>query len=173
VKFRNTPNVSRPLEKRDWHALLGIPSGQRIFLNAGTLGDWAQVPEILSSIVHWPSDSVLLLHSRTPEQEGGYQQQLSHLHVPGRVFWTSAPLSEKLLNSLDRPSSPLASIPYDLSRGRALGRRCVILRNPRRYPGTHRKRASIPRQMPFPCNARSHARTAGLESPRDCAKRQG
>jgi hypothetical protein len=100
VEFRNTPNVSRPLEKRDWHALLGIPSGQRIFLNAGTLGDWAQTPEILSSTVHWPSDSVLLLHSRTPEQEGGYRQQLSHLHVPGRVFWTSGPLSDKLLNSL-------------------------------------------------------------------------
>ena len=35
VEFRNTPKVSHPLEKRDWHALLGIPSGQRIFLNAG------------------------------------------------------------------------------------------------------------------------------------------
>ena len=100
VEFRNTPNVSHPLERRDWHALLGIPTGRRIFLNAGTLGDWAQVPEILSSIVHWPPDSVLLLHSRTPEQEGGYRQQLSHLHLPGRVFWTSAPLSAKLLNSL-------------------------------------------------------------------------
>jgi hypothetical protein len=100
VEFRNTPKVSLPLEKRDWHALLGIPSGKRIFLNAGTLGDWAQVPEILSSVVHWPSDSVLLLHSRAPEEEGGYRQQLSHLHVPDRVFWTSAPLPEKLLNSL-------------------------------------------------------------------------
>ena len=100
VEFRNTPNVSRPVEQRDWHALLGIPSGCRIFLNAGTLGDWAQVPEILSSIVHWPSDSVLLLHSRTPEQADGYRQQLSHLHVPDKVFWTSAPLSDKLLNSL-------------------------------------------------------------------------
>src|SRR6266446_2645025 len=101
VEFRNTPNVSGPLEKRDWHALLGIPSGRGIFLNAGTLADWAQIPEILSSTVHWPSDSVLLLHNRwTSEQEGGYRHQLSHLHVPGRVFWTSAPLSDKLLNSL-------------------------------------------------------------------------
>jgi glycosyltransferase involved in cell wall biosynthesis len=100
VEFRNTPNVSHPLEKRDWHALLGIPSGRRIFLNAGTLGDWAQVPEMLCGVVHWPPDSVLLLHSRTPEQEDGYRQQLSHLHVPGRVFWTSAPLPDKLLNSL-------------------------------------------------------------------------
>jgi hypothetical protein len=100
VTFRNAPKVSRPLEKRDWHALLGIPSGQRIFLNAGTLGDWALVPEIISSTVHWPSDAVLLLHSRTPEQQDTYRQQVSHLHVPGKVFWTSGPLSEKLLNSL-------------------------------------------------------------------------
>jgi glycosyltransferase involved in cell wall biosynthesis len=100
VEFRNTPKVSHPLENRDWHALLGIRPGQRIFLNAGTLGDWAQVPEILSSIPHWPSDSVLLLHSRSLEQEGSYRQQLSHLDVPGRVFWTSARLSDKLLNSL-------------------------------------------------------------------------
>src|SRR5437667_915683 len=75
VEFRNTPKVSRPLEERDWHALLGIPSDKRIFLNAGTLGEWGQLPEILSSTVHWPSDAVLLLHSRTPEQEGVYRQQ--------------------------------------------------------------------------------------------------
>jgi glycosyltransferase involved in cell wall biosynthesis len=100
VEFRNTPKVSRPLEKRDWNALLGIPSGKRIFLNAGTLSEWSQLPEILCSTVHWPSDSVLLLHSKTPEKEGSYRQQLSHLDVPGRVFWTSAPLSDKLLNSL-------------------------------------------------------------------------
>jgi hypothetical protein len=100
VEFRNTPKVSRHLEKRDWHALLGIPSDKRIFLNAGTLGEWSQVPEILCSMVHWPSDSVLLLHSRTSEKEGSYRQQLSHLDIPGRVFWTSAPLSNELLNSL-------------------------------------------------------------------------
>ena len=100
IEFRNTPKVSHPLEKRDWHALLGIPSSKRIFLNAGTLGEWSQVPEILCSIVHWPSDSVLLLHSRTPDKEGWYRRQLSHLDVSGRVFWTSTPLSDKLLNSL-------------------------------------------------------------------------
>jgi glycosyltransferase involved in cell wall biosynthesis len=100
VEFRNTPKVSHPLEKRDWNAVLGIPSGKRIFLNAGTLSEWSQIPEILCSTVHWPSDSVLLLHSKTPEKEGSYRQQLSHLDVPGRVFWTAAPLSDKLLNSL-------------------------------------------------------------------------
>jgi hypothetical protein len=100
LEFRNTPKVSHPLEKRDWHAMLGIPSGKRLFLNAGTLGDWFQTPEILASTAYWPSDAVLLLHSRSPEQEGSYRQQISHLHVPGRVFWTSGPLSDKLLNSL-------------------------------------------------------------------------
>jgi hypothetical protein len=100
VEFRNTPKVSHPLERRDWHALLGIPSGKRIFLNAGTLADAMQVPEILSSAIYWPEDAVVLLHSRAPELEGGYRQQITHLHVPGRVFWTSTALSDKLLNSL-------------------------------------------------------------------------
>jgi glycosyltransferase involved in cell wall biosynthesis len=100
VEFRNAPKVSRPLQNQDWHTLLGIPSDKRIFLNAGTLGDWCQVPEILSSTVYWPADAVLLLHSPTPEQMGGYRQQISHLHVPGRVFWTSNALSHELLNSL-------------------------------------------------------------------------
>jgi len=100
VEFHNTPKVSRPLEKRDWHAHLGIPPGRQIFLHAGQLGDWVQVPEILSSVVHWPSNAVLVLHSLTRDEGGAYRQQLSHLHVPGRVFWTSAPLSDKLLNSL-------------------------------------------------------------------------
>ena len=100
IEFRNTPKESHPFEKRDWHALLGIPSGKRIFLHAGTFADSMQVPEILSSTVYWPEDAVLLLHSRAPEQEGGYRQQLAHLDVPGRVFWTSAALSHKLLNSL-------------------------------------------------------------------------
>jgi len=99
VVFRNAPMVAHPLERHDWHALLGIPPGRRIFLNAGTLGDWAQVPEILSTTVHWPPDTALLLHSRSAEQSG-YREQLSHLDVAGKVFWTSAPLSEKLLNSL-------------------------------------------------------------------------
>src|ERR1700730_13540165 len=56
VEFRNTPKVSHPLEKRDWHALLGIPSGKRIFLNAGTLTDAMQVPEILFSAMYWPEE---------------------------------------------------------------------------------------------------------------------
>jgi hypothetical protein len=82
IEFRNTPKVSHPLEKRDWHQILGIPSDRRIFLNAGTLGERFQLPEILSSTVYWPSDAVLLLHSRTPENDRDYRQQLSHLHVP-------------------------------------------------------------------------------------------
>jgi glycosyltransferase involved in cell wall biosynthesis len=100
IEFRNTPKASHPLEKRDWHQLLGIPSDKRIFLNAGTLGERFQIPEILSSTVYWPSDAVLLLHSRTPENDRDYRQQLSHLHVPDRVFWTSTSLPDKLLNSL-------------------------------------------------------------------------
>jgi hypothetical protein len=135
VEFRNTPKVSHPLENRDWHALLGIPSSKRIFLHAGTLGGRFQIPELLCSTVHWPSDSVLLLHSR--DKEGTYRRHLSHLDVPGRVFWTSAPLSDKLLNSLVAHCTGSFALyrnlgPNDLLIGTSSGKimRSVMCRSP-------------------------------------------
>ena len=142
-----------------------------------------------------------------PNKQDGYRQQLSHLDVPGRVFWTSAPLSDKLLNSLVAHcngsfalyrnmgpnilltgtssgklmrsvmcGSPVIASSFDSLRfvsQEGIGVQvCHPVRNPRSYPGTHRKRASIPGEMPFLCNARSHARTTELGSPRDCAKQQ-
>jgi hypothetical protein len=100
VAVRNTPQLSYPLERHDWHELLGIPVGQRIFLHAGSLADWAEIPEILTSVVCWPADAVLLLHSRNVGEQAMYRQQLSHIDVPGKVYWSSTPLSEARLNSL-------------------------------------------------------------------------
>ena len=54
ITIRNTPEIELPLEHINWHARLGIPSGKKIFIHAGTLADWAQVPEILTSVNYWP-----------------------------------------------------------------------------------------------------------------------
>ncbi len=99
IEIRNTPKIKHPLEERDWHNILGIPLGKKIFLHAGSVADWTQVPEILSSVVYWPPNAVVLLHGRESDH-GKYRQQLSHLDVSGRVYWSSSPLSERLLNSL-------------------------------------------------------------------------
>jgi glycosyltransferase involved in cell wall biosynthesis len=100
VEIRNTPVIREPLEKRNWHEVFGIPVERKIFMHAGSLADWAQLPEILMSVGYWPEDAVLLVHSRTTGEQMGYRQQLSHLDFPGRVYWSSTPLSEAMLNSL-------------------------------------------------------------------------
>jgi hypothetical protein len=94
VVMRNMASVKLPLESSNWHKIFGIPPGKKIFLCAGTLGDWAQVPEILCSVAYWPDDAVLLLHSRTKGEAARYRRELSHLELPQRVFWSTEPFSE-------------------------------------------------------------------------------
>jgi len=81
---------------------MGIPYGKKIFINAGTIGDWAQVPEILASVNYWPEEAVLVLHnSRTDRDElVRYRKQISHLDNLERVFWSFDILPEDMLNSL-------------------------------------------------------------------------
>jgi hypothetical protein len=100
VEIRNTPVIREPLERRNWHEVFGIPVERKIFMHAGSLADWAQLPEIMTSVRYWPEDAVLLLHSRTTGEQMRTRQELSHLDFPGRVYWSSTPLSEAMLNSL-------------------------------------------------------------------------
>jgi hypothetical protein len=101
VTIRNTPELTLPLVHMDWHRLMGIPYGKKIFIHAGSITDWAQVPEILGSVSYWPDDAVLLLHnSRSRDELVPYRQQLSHLDNPERVFCSSDLLSQNMVNSL-------------------------------------------------------------------------
>jgi len=102
ITVRNTPKLKLPSHHIDWHKYMGIPPDKKIFINAGSLADWAQVPEILASASYWPADAVVLLHnSRASRDElASYKRQLSHLDNPDRVFWSPELLSENMLNSL-------------------------------------------------------------------------
>jgi hypothetical protein len=103
ITIRNTPEIKLPLEHFNWHKRMGIPFGKKIFIHAGSLADWAQVPEILASVSYWPADAVALLHnSRGREELVRYRQQLSHLDNPEKVFWSSDLLPENMVNSLIR-----------------------------------------------------------------------
>jgi hypothetical protein len=97
------PNITKAtstnFEAQDWRKILGIPDSKAIFLCAGHLSDWAQVPELLVSVAYWPDDAVLVMNSKD-KRGGPYRRQLSHLELPGRVFWTDGELSEPQLNSL-------------------------------------------------------------------------
>lgn len=96
----NIPIIKTPFEQVNWHDQLGIPHGFTPVLHAGSIADWAEVPEILSSLPYWPDKVVLVLHSRSREGMETYRKQLSHLEVPGKVIWTSQLMTQSYLNSL-------------------------------------------------------------------------
>jgi len=96
----NIAMINHPLEEIKWHEKLRIPSDCIPFLYAGSIADWAQTPELLSSLAYWPEKAVLILHSAYKQKVEKYRQQLSHLEVPGRVIWSYEPMPESHLNSL-------------------------------------------------------------------------
>ncbi len=96
------PNAIRPspvVSTINWAERLQLPVGSKPLLHAGSVSDWAQIPEILSSLYYWPADTVLIINSRTPVTQS-YKQQIAHLLPVNRVFWTEEPLREDELNSL-------------------------------------------------------------------------
>ena len=98
--FANITSISDPVPEVNWHQEFNIPANKKIFLQAGTLGDWAQGTELLCSVPYWPEGTVLLLHSRTDGGSTAYRKQISHLDTPSRIFWSEKQLPENLLNSL-------------------------------------------------------------------------
>jgi hypothetical protein len=97
--FPNIAKVERPAEDWIWAEILGLPAGKKVILQAGTVKDAFQAPEILCSLPLWPEEAVLLVHS-VSAAGARYRQQLSHLELPGKAFWTDKPLPEAEFNSL-------------------------------------------------------------------------
>jgi hypothetical protein len=87
-------------EQINWHDKLGLPEHSIPFLYAGTVGPWAQVPELLSTVSDWPEPAVLVVHSRSPHEIKKFRQQYPHLEVANRIFWSSEPLPQERLNPL-------------------------------------------------------------------------
>lgn len=104
----NLPQLEREPPAIDWHQRLGIPHDKQIVLHAGSVADWSQVPEVLATLPNWPEDVVLLLHSRSSNENEQYRRSMAHLDTPGRVYWSDEPLSEDDLHSLI--SASLASL---------------------------------------------------------------
>ncbi len=97
--FPNIARIDAIPEQLNWAEALNIPAGKKVILQAGTPNDACQAPEILCSLPFWPDDAVLLMHSVSPAG-AKYRQQLSHLELPGRAFWTDKPLPEAAFNAL-------------------------------------------------------------------------
>jgi hypothetical protein len=101
VPFFTLPNV--PLlgswPEINWAERLRMPKNSAYFLTAGTVADWAQVPELLATVPFWPADTVLVVHSRLSMSDETLRQY-SHLNFVDRVFWSRNPLDDGELNSL-------------------------------------------------------------------------
>lgn len=100
VALPNIPYPQYPVKAIDWQSQLGLPENAIPFLHAGSVADWAQVPELLSSVPCWPENTVLIIHSRYGQGLKDYRYSLSHLDLPGRVYWSMSSLDEASLNSL-------------------------------------------------------------------------
>ncbi|MFH7245464.1 MAG: hypothetical protein ACHWZW_21725 [Spirulina sp.] len=100
VALPNIPSPRYPVKEINWRSLLGLPENVIPFLHAGSVADWAQIPELLSSVPYWPENTVLIIHSRSSQGLEDYKRSLAHLDVPGRVYWSMSSLDEASLNSL-------------------------------------------------------------------------
>lgn len=100
--YASLPNIpiQTPIENINWHQRLNIPGEYTPFLHAGSVCDWTQIPEILSSLPYWEEKTCLIIHSRSTEGVLKYRQQLSHLNVPNRIVWSLEPMSNVNLHSL-------------------------------------------------------------------------
>lgn len=96
------PNIPTPQAalKIDWHQRLGLPAGTIPFLHAGSISDWTQTPELLSSVPYWPENTVLIMNGRSPGESAAARKLYVHLEVPDRIFWNEAPLPTDEINSL-------------------------------------------------------------------------
>lgn len=95
----NAITLDAPIPDIDWQERLGLPKDCIPLLHAGSVSDWAQVPEILGSMPYWPERAVLIINGRTPVSDS-YKREITHLVTSGRVFWTEQPLRDDELNSL-------------------------------------------------------------------------
>lgn len=68
-------------------------------LNAGSVADWSQIPELMVSTYFWPKQYILLIHSRSSNGLDHYRQTLSHLDNE-RIIWSSTFLSDDDLTFL-------------------------------------------------------------------------
>jgi hypothetical protein len=97
--FAALPNIPAIDEtpEIDWYQRLGLPPGCVPFLHAGSISDWAQAPELLTTVPFWPENTALILQCRAKRTDF---QQYEHLQLPGRVFWQLDPLPPDELHSL-------------------------------------------------------------------------
>lgn len=89
----------------NWHNALGVSEDKTLCLNAGSISDFAQVAELMTTVPLWPTEAVLVLNERNHQRLSATRKTFEHLHCENRIIWNSTPLSEESLHSLVFASS--------------------------------------------------------------------
>lgn len=100
VALPNGPLTELPGTTINWHQRLGVPEGKALCLNAGSISDFAQVPELMTTVSLWPEHTVLVLNERNRKRLEVARKNFAHLHNEGRIIWNPVSLSEEELHSL-------------------------------------------------------------------------
>lgn len=101
----NIPTADDVIPEINWSIKLNIPHNQKMVLSAGTVADYTQTPEILTTVPYWPENYCLVLHERNKERLPFISRLYEHLYIPDKVFWTEGQYPENVLNSLIMYSS--------------------------------------------------------------------
>jgi hypothetical protein len=96
----NGPEKELPGPTIDWKKRLGLSGETLICLNAGSISDFAQVPELMTTVPYWPDNTVLVLNERNRNRLEVARRTFAHLHYDGRIVWNTGALSEDELHSL-------------------------------------------------------------------------
>jgi hypothetical protein len=92
--------------------LLGVPVNRKVAIAIGSISDWSMVCEIVSSVLKWPEDWVLIIHDRYGQTETELAKLGCNLNVvpKGRIF-----LSSHACMQVDNMSNVLAGISAGLA----------------------------------------------------------
>lgn len=117
---------ARRAKKWRFHEQFGLSRTTRVALYSGSFSACNRVDDIALSISSWPSDWVLVIHSRHPVGGGGNllfaKKLLEKVCAPGRLFFTSSPLTpEELPDMID--SADLGIAFYGVDEALVLSRR--------------------------------------------------
>jgi len=78
---------------------LGVKPSEKIALHAGTISDWSQIPELLSTLPLWPEDVPMVLHAKNRENLE-YLTRLKHMTGRGRLIVSELTLDEPCLHAV-------------------------------------------------------------------------
>lgn len=80
----------------DWHEYFKIAPAKKIFLMAGGLQEFNQISELITSLQHWPENTVLILKGKNDVK--GFKQK--HSDLSEKIIWSSESFSPDKLHSL-------------------------------------------------------------------------